>query len=195
MLDLHPAARELARVLDGVTDDHLDGPTPCPGYSVGALLDHVCGLTLAFTWAAEKSTAEHAAGGGPAPGGATAVNLDPRWREVLPERLPALAAAWDDPAAWHGFSEAGGITKSSRVTGLVALDELVLHGWDLATATRQGFRCAPTDAEAVLGFAAQTADDPAARQGLFGPVIAVPGDAPTFDRALGMPGREPSWTP
>jgi uncharacterized protein (TIGR03083 family) len=49
MLDLHPAARELARVLDGVTDDHLGGPTPCPGYSVGALLDHVCGLTLAFT--------------------------------------------------------------------------------------------------------------------------------------------------
>jgi hypothetical protein len=59
-------------VLDGVTDDHLDGPTPCPGYSVGALLDHVCGLTLAFTWAAEKSTAEHAVGGGQAPSGSSA---------------------------------------------------------------------------------------------------------------------------
>jgi hypothetical protein len=76
MLDLHPAARELSRVLDSVTDDHLEGPTPCPGYSVGALLDHVCGLTLAFTWAAEKSTAEHAVGGGQAPSGSTA-HLDP----------------------------------------------------------------------------------------------------------------------
>jgi uncharacterized protein (TIGR03083 family) len=86
MLDLHPAARELSRVLDSVTDDHLEGPTPCPGYSVGALLDHVCGLTLAFTWAAEKSTAEHAVGGGQAPSVSTA-HLDPRWREVLPGRL------------------------------------------------------------------------------------------------------------
>ena len=195
MLDLHRAARELARVLDGVTDGHLDGPTPCPGYSVGALLDHVCGLTLAFTWAAEKATAQHAVDGGPAPSGATAADLDPRWREVLPERLSALAAAWADPAAWQGVSEAGGVTMPSRVTGLVALDELVLHGWDLATATGQDFRCAPADAEAVLGFAAQTADDPSARQGLFGPVIAVPEDAPLFDRALGMAGRDPSWTP
>jgi uncharacterized protein (TIGR03086 family) len=83
----------------------------------------------------------------------------------------------------------------SEVTGLVALDELVPHRWDLATATGQDFRCAPADAEAVLGFAALTADDPSARQGLFGPVVAVPDDAATFHRALGMAGREPSWTP
>jgi uncharacterized protein (TIGR03086 family) len=195
MLDLRPAASELTRVLDGITDDHLDGPTPCPGYSVGALLDHVSGLTLVFTWAAEKSTAKHAVDGGPAPGGPTAAHLDPTWREVLPERLATLAAAWDDPAAWQGISEAGGVTMPSEVTGLVALDELVLHGWDLATATGQDFRCAQADAEAVLAFASQTADDPAARQGLFGPVVAVPADAPTFDRALGMAGREPSWRP
>jgi uncharacterized protein (TIGR03086 family) len=137
MLDLHPAARELARVLDGVTDDHLGGPTPCPGYSVGALLDHVCGLTLAFTWAAEKSTAEHAVDGGPAPGGQRLRTWTRVWREVLPERLSALPAAWADPAAWQGVSEAGGVTMPSQVTGRVALDELVLHGWDLATATGQ----------------------------------------------------------
>jgi uncharacterized protein (TIGR03086 family) len=72
----------------------------------------------------------------------------------------------------------------------------VLHGWDLARATGQDFRCAPADAEAVLGFASQAADDPAgpARQGLFGPVV-VPADASTFDRALAMAGREPSWRP
>jgi uncharacterized protein (TIGR03086 family) len=195
MLDLRPAASELTRVLDGITDDHLDGPTPCPGYSVGALLDHVCGLTLAFTWAAEKSTAKHAVDRGPTPGGPTLANLDPKWREVLPERLATLAAAWDDPAAWQGSSEAGGVTMPSEVTGLVALDELVLHGWDLATATGQDFRCEPADAEAVLGFASQTADDPAARQGLFGPVVPVADDAPMFDRALGMAGRKASWRP
>ena len=62
MLDLHPATREVARLLDGVTDDQLPAP-PVPDYDVATLLDHLMGLTLAFTWAAEKSAAEHAATG------------------------------------------------------------------------------------------------------------------------------------
>ena len=30
------------------------------------------------------------------------------------------------------MTEAGGVTMPGEVTGLVALDEVVLHGWDLA---------------------------------------------------------------
>lgn len=30
------------------------------------------------------------------------------------------------------------------------------------------------------------------REGLFGPVVDVPGDAPAFD--LGFAGRDPAWT-
>jgi hypothetical protein len=57
MIDLDPAAREVARLLDGVADDRLADPTPCPAYPVGALLDHLMGLSLAFMWAARKTTA------------------------------------------------------------------------------------------------------------------------------------------
>lgn len=56
MLDLGPAAREVTRLLDGVRDDQLANPTPCPEYPVAALLDHFMGLSLAFTWAARKTT-------------------------------------------------------------------------------------------------------------------------------------------
>ena len=192
MLDLQPATREVARLLAGVDDGQMADPTPSD-CDVATLLDHLMGLTLAFTWAAEKSAAEH---GSTAPGPA-ADSLDPAWRAVLPERLAALAAAWEDPQAWEGMTEAGGQTMPAEVIGLVALDEVVLHGWDLARGTGQVFRCDPASTEAVLRFTARSAepDQAASREGLFGPVVAVPADAPAFHRALGFAGRDPRWTP
>ncbi len=68
MLDLHPAAREVTRLLDDVTDEALTAPTPCRDTPVAALPDHFLGLCLAFTWAASKSTAVQGGGGAPAPG-------------------------------------------------------------------------------------------------------------------------------
>ena len=197
MLDLDPAAREVARLLDGVTDDQLAGLTPCPDYPVAALLDHFMGLTLAFAWAAHKITAVEGGSDESGPGLATAEHLDPQWRALLPQRLSALAEAWRDPTAWEGMTEAGGVTMPADLMGAVALDELVLHGWDLACATGQPFACDPASAAAVLAFTSASAqpEQAANREGLFGPVIDIPEDAPTLDRALGFAGRDPAWTP
>ncbi|WP_426563386.1 TIGR03086 family metal-binding protein [Angustibacter sp. McL0619] len=191
MLDLNPAAQEVRRLLDGVQDDQLSDATPCEGRPVAAMLDHLMGLTLAFKWAATKDLPP-GAGGRPQP---AADSLDPDWRTVLPGRLDALAEAWQDPQAWTGMTEAGGIQLPGEVAGLVALDEVVLHGWDLARATGQSFRCDPASAEAVLGFTEASArpDQSPRREGLFGPVVRVPDDAPVLDRALGFAGRDPSW--
>jgi uncharacterized protein (TIGR03086 family) len=192
VLDLHPATREVARLLEGVTDDQLSAPSPSD-CDVATLLDHLMGLTMAFTWAAEKSTPP----AGSKPPSSSGANLDPKWRSVLPGRLDGLADAWSKPSAWEGMTEAGGVTMPGEVTGLVALDEVVLHGWDLARATGQEFRCDPDSAEAVLGFTERSAqpDQAAMRTGLFGPVVPVADDAPVFDRALGFAGRDPAWTP
>ena len=192
VLDLRPATREVARLLEGVTDDQLSAPSPSD-CDVATLLDHLMGLTMAFTWAAEKSAAEHGPTG---PGRSSAKALDPDWRSVLPGRLDALADAWSKPSAWEGMTEAGGVTMPGEVTGLVALDEVVLHGWDLARATGQEFSCDPANADAVLGFTERSAqpDQAAMRTGLFGPVVPVADDAPVFDRALGFAGRDPAWT-
>jgi uncharacterized protein (TIGR03086 family) len=196
MLDLQPAADEVRRIADGVSDDQLSDPTPCQDTPVAALLDHLLGLCLAFTWAARKRGAP---GGGPgsAPGPAAAASLDPDWRALLPRRLDDLVAAWRAPEAWTGMTEAGGIQLPGEVAGVVALDELVLHGWDLARATGQDFSCDESSTAAVLEFTKQTAhpDEAAGREGLFGPVVDVPADAPAFDRALGFAGRHPRWSP
>jgi uncharacterized protein (TIGR03086 family) len=194
LLDLGPAASEVSQLLTAVSDEQLDGPTPCGSTSVAGLLDHFMGLSLAFTWAARKSTEAEGGGQGPS---AAAEHLDPDWRALLPRRLDELAQAWRDPAAWEGMAEAGGATMPSNVIGVVALDELVLHGWDLARATGQSFSCDPASTEAVLSFTTMAAQPERAanREGLFGPVVEVPADSAAFDQALGLAGRDPAWTP
>ncbi|MGH4019383.1 MAG: TIGR03086 family metal-binding protein [Pseudonocardiaceae bacterium] len=199
ILDFDPPARQLTRLVNGVTDDQLVARTPCEAYTVGDLLDHLMGLTIAFRNAATKSTGSE--DGEPAqvsrPGEASAAHLRPDWRSRLPVQLSELVAAWKDPAAWEGTTEAGGVTLPADVMGRVAINELVLHGWDLARGTGQPFACDPTIAQACFEFTSMMSapGEEAGREGLFGPVVEVSPDAPLFDRVLGLSGRHPSWTP
>ena len=55
-VDLTPATRRMAALLDGLADDSLDRPTPCPEYRLGDLVEHVGGLAQAFAAAARKAT-------------------------------------------------------------------------------------------------------------------------------------------
>jgi uncharacterized protein (TIGR03086 family) len=191
-IDLEPAARRLGALVRAVPDEALDRPTPCPDYRLGDLLDHVGGLALAFRSAATKELGE-ATGGAPAP---DAARLPADWRTRIPEDLLALAEAWRDPEAWTGMTQAGGVDLPGEVAGLVALDELVIHGWDVAQATGQAYEVEPAELEAVRGFVAPMADaPPEQRAGLFGPPVPVPDDASELDRLLGLTGRDPAWSP
>lgn len=185
--DLAPAAAELRRVVAGVRDAQLRDPTPCDTTSVAGLLDHLVGLTLAFRTAAEKTVP----GGGPE---ADAANLAEDWRTRLPAQLDALVEAWRKPDAWEGMAVAGGVEMPASVMAVVALDELVVHGWDLAVATGQEYRPDEESARRCLEFAGSVGDDPEERAGLYGPVVPVPDDAPVLDRLLGATGRDPAWT-
>ena len=71
---------------------------------------------------------------GPGGGSGDASRLVDDWRSRIPRDLAALAAAWRDPEAWTGMTRAGGIDLPGEIAGVVALDELVVHGWDVARA-------------------------------------------------------------
>lgn len=192
-LDLGPAARRMADLVEGVDDGALDRPTPCADTSLGALLDHVSGLTLAFTAAATKVTG----GAGSQPPSADAARLGEDWRTRIPRELTTMVEAWRDPEAWTGMTQAGGLDLPGEVAGLVALDELVIHGWDVARASGQDYACDRPSLEAAHGFVAQFSapGQEEQRAGLFGPVVEVSDDAPRLDRLLGLSGRDPAWTP
>jgi uncharacterized protein (TIGR03086 family) len=190
MLDLEPATRTLADLVTGVRDDQLDEPTPCPGTSIGAMLDHMAGLALAFTAAANHTEPP----GGSRPPSASASRLADDWRTLIPARLADLADAWRDEAAWTGMTKAGGQSLPSEIAGVIALDEVVVHGWDLAVATGQPYAVEPQLLEAVHGFVRGSAEqNPRGTPGLFGPPHFLPDDAPLLDRVIGLAGRDPSW--
>jgi uncharacterized protein (TIGR03086 family) len=125
-IDLHPATQRVGEIVRGVSDEQLTAATPCPDYTLGDLLDHVNGLSVAFTAAARKETLPGAQSGPSADAG----RLGDDWRDRIPQLLDGLADAWQQPEAWTGMTQAGPVELPGEVAGLVALNEVVLHGWD-----------------------------------------------------------------
>ncbi|MBT0769662.1 TIGR03086 family protein [Kineosporia sp. J2-2] len=184
MFDFTPATSEAARLLEGVREDHFTALTPCDKWRVAELLDHLAGLCLAFTAAAGKTSPST---GASSPGD---------WREQLQHRLATLAEAWTHPTAWEGTTEAGGVTMPGRTCAVVALDEVVVHSWDLAVATGQEVVVHPPVAATLHGFWSARDDTGAElprRAEIFGHPVAVPVTAPVFDQVLGLTGRDPLW--
>src|ERR1700689_4364841 len=113
VLGLGPAAEGMSALIAAVPDEMLGRPTPCPAYRLGDLIDHVGGLALAFAAAGAKNR-------GPLPGSAPsgdAARLSEDWRTRIPRNLSAMAAAWRDPAAWTGMTQAGGGELPGKVAG------------------------------------------------------------------------------
>jgi uncharacterized protein (TIGR03086 family) len=190
LLDLEPATQALTRVVTGVRYDQLTAPTPCPEATVGDLLDHIDGLSLAFAAAARKERLE----GNRGRASADASRLGDDWRIRIPRRLAALAAAWRDEGAWTGMTHAGGVDLPGDVAGVVALAEVIVHGWDIAMASGQPFSCPPAHVQAAYGFVqASVARNPQGSPGLFGPPVTVPEEASPLDQLIGLTGRDPAW--
>ncbi|MEV6884725.1 TIGR03086 family metal-binding protein [Streptomyces sp. NPDC051135] len=189
-LDLGPQARILARLADGVRDDRLGDPTPCPDLAVRNLLGHLTYLAVAFRDAARKDLSPTT----DTSPGSSVPDIGPGWREDLAKALSEVADAWREPDAWTGMTRAGGIDLPGAVAGAVVADELVIHGWDLARATGQEY--APDEAalRAAYGLLAGAAEESERDEGMFGPVVAVPADAPLLERAVGLSGRDPGWS-
>ncbi|MCX4960120.1 TIGR03086 family metal-binding protein [Streptomyces virginiae] len=102
---------------------------------------------------------------------------------------------WTAPSVVTPSRSSGGVDLPAVVAGAVAADELVVHGWDLARATGQDYTPDPAAVRASHAFLPAAAAQGDRGGGIFGPVVPVPDDAPLLDRAVGLSGRDPLWTP
>lgn len=173
----------MVRVLAGLGPRALPRPTPCTEFTVADLLDHLSETAGTLTVAAV---------GGPGDGTEPAASegRDDDVASRLAADVERLATAWADPGlAELETTTAGGISMPVSFHNMIAVQELVLHAWDLAEATGQDFHPDPGTLERLHGFLTDVA--PRDGSGPFGPAIPVPDDASVLDQVLGMSGRVP----
>ena len=181
MFELGPAAEEMGRLVSGVRDDQLDDRTPCPDWTVRELLAHVHQFTSVFTHNALKQQAQPPDG------------LVDDWRVAIPHQLDELARSWRQETAWQGRVSSGGVEMGASDNAVVGIEELTVHGWDLARATGQTLRVEDADLDQVDRFFDLFADQLASGAGPFGPVAAAPSGASRLERTIARTGRDPSW--
>ncbi|PVZ08866.1 TIGR03086 family metal-binding protein [Actinomycetospora cinnamomea] len=177
-----PAAAPHAELVAAAAD-HLDARVPCAGWTVRDLVEHM------MTWTPVLAGAGR--GAPPEPG---APKAEGDWPRALGAARKDLVAVWSDPASWAGTTSMAGSDLPGAVVGTMALDELVLHAWDLAAALRRPVQWDEALLEEV--HASLTQLTPLGRSmGAFGPAVHVPTDAPLLDRVVALAGRDPLWTP
>ncbi|MDH4145228.1 MAG: TIGR03086 family metal-binding protein [Acidimicrobiia bacterium] len=165
------------QLLSGTTAAQLGDPTPCKGWTVRELVEHltavVAGMGAAVSGSAPAAFAvEGDLGKGFAPIAA------------------ATLAAWRSPGALEATVDAGaGAMPGSVYLGINLLDTAG-HAWDLAKATGQDTELPAGAAQVALECARQIVSDEI-RPGRFDAAVAVGADASPTTQLAAFLGRQP----
>jgi uncharacterized protein (TIGR03086 family) len=179
---LRHAATRFDQLVAEIREPQWNDPTPCPGWTVRTLVNHVAVEDL---WAAELFAGRTIGEVGDRFDGDQlgAVPLD-RWHEALRGGLDAAGAMTD--TVHLSF---GDVPGSEYAMQLFA-DHLV-HGWDLAVALGRPAALDPDDAAAALAWFAER-EDAYRAAGMIGPRVPAPADADAGTRLLAAFGRTAS---
>jgi uncharacterized protein (TIGR03086 family) len=155
----------------------LDAPTPCDGWDVRTLLNHMLDTQRYFLAAAHG---EHAAPPAPVP------------PEIVSDD-PLVDFQEGRSAILHAYAQPGVVDATGPSLGIAFADQL-LHGWDLARATEQDATMPDGLAEAAYEciHGRFTAEQ---RHGLFAPEVEIGRRASAQDRLLAYSGRDPRAQP
>lgn len=175
------------RLVDGVRADQWDLPTPCEAWDVRALVDHTTGE---HRWVV------------PLTQGRTVAEATPDVAPVAPNGDPVTAHHAAAAAAQAAFEVPGVLGNTvhlsyadvdGRFFCMQRTADLVIHAWDLATATGQSLDDLDDDLVTLAYDVTAPAITPEVRAaGVFGPEVEVPGDSDTLTKLLGVTGRDPS---
>jgi uncharacterized protein (TIGR03086 family) len=186
-----PAAEAATRIVRAVPAGGLDGPTPCLGWEVRGLINHM------IFWSARGEYAAHKQQPPAEPAEEHDFTADGDWAGLFAAHALKTAEAWaSSPEAWEGNTSLTGSSpgmQSAYIGGMI-FGECIIHGWDLAVATGQRPEFAPELVEAAYEGLVPIAE--MGRQyEAFGAEVPVPETAPLIERLLGLSGRDPYWTP
>jgi uncharacterized protein (TIGR03086 family) len=176
-LDLYERASEWATDRVRGASDQLDAKTPCDGWDVRTLMDHMLDTQRYFLASARGEEASP-----PAPEPPSVLSDDP---------VSDFATGRKDMLDAFG---APGVTEKTGPALGIAFSDQLLHGWDLARATKQDATMPADLAQAAYDtiHGAFTDDQ---RKGVFKPELTVGADASAQDTLLAYAGRDPEWSP
>jgi uncharacterized protein (TIGR03086 family) len=183
------------QALDGATAEvrglrpgDLDRPSPCAGWDLRALLEHMIGQNHGFAEAVEGP--QDAPAPAFAPRSIDDAGLVEAWEESADRTAAAFAAA---PGERHVLLVEVAVAQRfplATVLGVHLLDTVV-HTWDVATAAGRGFRPDEDLAVVVVGLAARVPDGPARERpdAAFAPAVTGPDGSDPWVDALALLGR------
>jgi uncharacterized protein (TIGR03086 family) len=192
VLHMRSAAELAASAVAAAGPDRWSAATPCTDYDLRTLLDHLAWAAVLAQNAATRTRLDKD-WSRPGPPPFLEGLPEEEWPAALQRELRAAAEAWAAPGTWDGDTVMGATPMPASIVGPMMLAEFAVHGWDVA-------RTVGADVEVPddLGRAVLTAVEGMAQMGRdggwYGPEVPVPADAPAFDRALGLAGRDPAWT-
>jgi uncharacterized protein (TIGR03086 family) len=161
----------------------LSRSTPCAGWNLGTLLDHLSdSIGVLGEALAAGSVAASAPPGPPRPEPGTVTRL----RGQAAALLAACAAA---PAAGR-VVVIGDRELTTRMVAVTGAIEITVHGWDIF-ASCGAHRPVPLGLAAVLLPIAPLLITPATRAGLFAAPVRLPGSACPGDQLVAFLGRRP----
>lgn len=181
--------RTVEQLVATVGEEQWSQPTPCAGWTVRDLVNHVVLGSQTFTGILRGEQA-------PSPEEMGRLRSSDQLGD---DPLPAYREAADGLLA--AFGQPGVLEQTfplpiGPAPGIAALHlrivEMLVHGWDLAQATGQPARFSDDIVEPALAFTQRRlADLPPAPpgQGPFGPPQPVLDDAPAVDRLAAVLGR------
>jgi uncharacterized protein (TIGR03086 family) len=177
------ALTQTEQMVAAVRPDQLGNHTPCTEFDVRGLLNHIVGAITRAAITGEGGDAVAFSGrvdGVP----------DDGWLDAYRAAAKRATAAWSDDARLDVMLTMPWGTVPGRAALAGAVQEVLAHGWDLATATGQETEGDPELAAWVLDFAHRFL--PPERRGSpvpFGPVVAVPPEAGPYAQLAGWLGR------
>jgi uncharacterized protein (TIGR03086 family) len=163
------------RVVETIGDGDLHRPTPCRGWDVAALADHLVD-TIARLGAAVGIQIT-VPDGGP---------IDQRIQQVT----QPILAGWRRRGLTDDVVFSGRGLPAHLALGILCL-ELVVHGWDFAVALGRSFEVSDAHAAHVLGQARQTLNAQSRATAGFDLPVPVPADARPLDQLIAFTGRDP----
>lgn len=171
---------EVQAIVDGVTPEQMDAPTPCREWDVRALLNHLTGAVVMFGHALT--------GVGSASSDGDVTGNDPA--EMFRQATRTTLGAWKQP----GALERTLALPMGEVPGAFAINinlmDTYVHGLDLAVATGQEDKVDPEMAETALALAKEMGLDKFRMPGVFGPEVPCAETTTPHRRLLAFLGRD-----